>query len=351
MIDRELLLKVARGFAEERGRERATIVAGFLIGSVARSEPPLGDSTDLDICLIDNDPPLNYERFQRVSDTILIDCWYNHPNVYQDKPYLRGHALLGPSLYDAVPLYDPRHMFDLIQASVRGQFDVPENVYARARQAYRQAREHFDAIERYRAVPVPVPLDRDELHHLHAIFEWASTAILMITFRSHTNRRQMMQFEAAASELERSDLYARAMEGLGFTEIVDDEIATMREQWHDIYNASNRFHSGLWDEGADLHPTREYYYLRGFEALAEAGHAQNSLLLLENILGACANHILNYAPPEDAVTYLEMYTSWLAQTRKGSTEDFAERVSIAGELLEQIDDVLIAWARTEGVAI
>lgn len=351
MIERDVLLRLAREFAEEKGRARPTLVAGFLTGSVARAEPPLGDATDIDISLIDYDPPESYEPYVRLSDTVLIDYSYSHPQALQDKRMLRQHPLLGPSLYDAVPLYDPRHVFDLLQASVRGQFDEPENVYARARRAYGEACECFDTIARFRAEPVPVPLDRDELHSLHAVYEWVATAVLMITFRSHSHRRHMMQFEAAAIQLEQPQLHRLALRGLGYADLNADAIAELRAQWLEIYQAANRFHAGPWDEDRCLHPTRELYYLRGFETLAEAGHAHNSLLLLEHTLAACANQILTHAPPEAAAPYLESYAAWLTRTKKGSAEEFAERVTLAGELLGRVDELLNSWARDEGVPL
>ncbi|MFQ5408463.1 MAG: hypothetical protein ACE5FI_08615 [Anaerolineales bacterium] len=351
MIEREILLKLARDFAENAGAERPTLVAAYLAGSVARSEPPLGDATDLDIGLIDYDPPAEYERYLRISDNVLFDCVYYSPADFQDKPFLRRHPLHGPTLYDAVPLYDPRHTFDLIQAAVRGQFDQPDNVYARARHAYARAYEHFDAIERYRTDPVPVPLDRDEIQHLLGIFEWAATAILMIAFRPHTYRRQLMQFEAAALQLGCSDVYAFALQGLGYAGLTDEEIAAFGEQWHEIYAAATHFHQGPWDEDARLHPAREHYYRRGFETLAEAGHALNSMLLLEHTLGGCVNQILTHARPEDAVPYLETYAAWLSRTGKGDAESFAERVTQAASLLDMIDEVLITWARAEGATL
>ena len=56
-MERDLLVQNARRFAEQQASQRTTLVAAYLTGSVARSEPQLGGTSDLEIVLVDSAPP------------------------------------------------------------------------------------------------------------------------------------------------------------------------------------------------------------------------------------------------------------------------------------------------------
>lgn len=351
MIEREILLRAAREFSAQQRQDRTTCVASYLVGSVARDELPLGEAVDLDIVLVDEDPPDKYEECVRITDSVLIECRFSRPDDYDDKRALRQHPLHAQSLFDAFPLHDTGHFFDLMQAAVRGQFDTPQNVYARSRNAHLEARKHFQAVTDFRVDPAPIPLDCDELHDLQAVFEWGVTALLTIVYEPHSCRRHMVRLEQAASRLERPDIVELAADGLGYRGLTETDVAELRAVWLEIYNAAGRFHQGPWDEDQVVHPYKQLYYLRGFEALAAEGYAWHSLALMEHTLATCASQILTHAPPEEAAPYLEQYTAWLVRTRKGSEQAFAERVTQAGEFLEEVDTVLVDWARNEGLLL
>lgn len=351
MIEREILLRAAREFADHQRSERPTCIAAYLVGSVSRDEPPLGEAVDLDIVLVDEDPPDVYEACVRLTDSVLIDYRFSHPDEYNDKRALRQHPLYAQSLFDALPLHDSGHFFDLLQAAVRGQFDTAQNVYARARNACLQARKHFDSIAGYRLEPAPIPLDLDELHGLQGVFEWGVTAVLMLVYEPHSCRRHMVRFGQAAGRIGKPELIDLVADGLGYLGLRETDVAELRSVWLDIYRAAGSFHQGTWNEDHVVHPSRQLYYLRGFEALESQGHAVDSLALMEHTLAACANQIITHAPPEDAVPYLENYALWLSRTRKGTEQAFSDRVTLAGEFLEQVDSLLVDWARNEGLPL
>lgn len=351
MIEREILLGAARDFVQRQRRERPTCVAAYLVGSVARDETPLGEAVDLDIVIVDEDPPVTYDACVRLTDSVLIDCRFAHPDDYGDKPALRQDPLQAQSLFDAIPLHDTAHFFDLLQSSVRGQFDAPHNVYARARNAHDMARKQFDSVARFRVDPVPIPLDRYELHSLEGVFEWGVTALLMIVYQPHSCRRHILRFEQAASRLGTPELVRLLAQGMGYHGLQDADIAGLRSVWLEIYGAAGRFHNGKWKDDHIVHPYRQLYYMRGFEALAAEGNAWQSCPLMEHTLTVCASQILTHAPAEQAAPYIENYKTWLYLMGKGTEEAFAERVTLAGEFLELVDSLLVDWARKEGLPL
>lgn len=349
MIERDILLRLAREFAERKANERETLQAAYLIGSVARGEPPLGDATDLDIVLIDVDPPHFYEPYVRLSDTVTIDYFFTSPDEYDDKQALRQHPLFGPNLFSGVPLYDPRHKFDLIQAAARSQIDRVENVYARARTAYRWAHDNFEAIQVYRTRTARMPLDPGLLLNLLAVVEWGATAVLMLRYKSHSARRHLITFETACNQMGRADLYAQALAAMGVHDLNAGEIEAVCEDWHQLYGAANRYNPTPTGNAQRIHPLRQLYYLRGFETLGEAGHAQNALLLLEQTLALAVDQIERFAPEADREFFRDIYAAWLARSHKGNGDAFGQRVQTAGRFLQAVDTLLLDWAHAEGV--
>src|SRR6185503_13878283 len=115
-------------------------------GSVARSEPPLGDAVDLDILLIDDSPPDPAYELTRLSEFVFVDANFLRTNELSDRKTLRGNHFLAPAINDALILHDPRHYFDILQASIRAPYNKPDNIYSRARAALAGAQQFVDRV-------------------------------------------------------------------------------------------------------------------------------------------------------------------------------------------------------------
>ena len=139
------------------------------------------------------------------------------------------------------------------------------------------------------------------------------------------------------------------MQALGVQDLSDAEVLAIVEDWAQLYSAANRYNAMPTGEALAIHPARLLYYQRGFETLIEAGHARNCMLLLEQTMARCMAEIDLYAPPDEAEIFREIYMAVLARTHKAEPANFSERVKLAGEFLQQIDGLLIDWARRENV--
>ena len=133
LIERATLIKIARETAARRMAERPSLLSAYLIGSVAADEPLLGQATDIDLVLIDIDPPVTPREVIRLTDQVVLDIHHRARDEYANPKSLRLHPWLGPELAEPIFLADPRHFFELAQSSARGQFYRAEYVAARAR--------------------------------------------------------------------------------------------------------------------------------------------------------------------------------------------------------------------------
>jgi hypothetical protein len=339
MIEQTTLLRLAHDYADRKMKERPTMRAVVLVGSVARGEPPLGDAVDLDILLIDDfipDPPFDLVR---LSDNVLVDAVFVRSSDYADRKALRTQPFSAPALNDALILHDPRHYFDILQASVRAPYNKPDNLYGRARAAFEAARSSIDRFSLWREDPPAAPPGLDDLTEFRqALYHLGQSLILLTGSPGDTVgwRKFMVRYEAASRQ-QAPGLYPLFLDALGAARFPAADFELFLADWLTLYKSSP---AGRTDPL--VHPARRGYYERGFRALVAEGHTLNSLWLFEHTLAACARGL---DPQPEA---LRRY--WRV-TGKDSSAGFSDRIGAAEQLLAQTDTALIAWARSENVQI
>ena len=140
IITRERLIQLAQ---REVKRQAAVsdILSAYLIGSVARGEPLLGGTADVDLVLIHEHRPALEHEVVRLSDDVHLDITHHSRELYENPRSLRTDPWLGPSMCEPVFLYDPEHFFEWSQAGVRGQFHRADHVHARSLEFLQRSRE------------------------------------------------------------------------------------------------------------------------------------------------------------------------------------------------------------------
>ncbi len=339
MIEQATLLKLARDYAARKANEHPSLKAIVLTGSVARGEPPLGDAVDLDILLINDYPPEDTTEILRLSDYVFIDAVHTPAAHYADRKAIRTHHFTSSALNDALILHDPRHYFDILQASVRAPYNRADHIYARARSAYNAATQKFDTFSLYGEDPPPGPLSLDLIFDLHETLYLAAHTLLPLVSQTQaqsTGRRKfMVRLEAAAREL-KSDLYLNFLEALGVSEVEPTAVEGWLNDWVALYKAAAQ----RGGDDPSIHPLKRGYYDRGFRALIDEGHAVNTLWLLEHTLLACARR-LDPLP--------EAWIKFSQWTHKSNGAEFSERVRAAESFLSSLDQILNRWADKEGL--
>lgn len=338
MIEQSTLLKLARDYANRKSSEQPSLKAIVLIGSVARNEPPLGDAVDLDILLIGDFLPEKTSEIIRLSDNVFIDAQYVATSQYIDRKAIRVHHFTSAALNDALILYDPRHYFDILQASVRAPYNRTDHIYDRARSAYNAAIQSFDPFLIYREDP-PENVTLDLISTLQSTLTLTAHSLLPLVSQTQSSstgiRKLMVRFEAAANELN-PELYSHFLEAFGAHDVEASAVEGLLNEWLALYKTASK-------SGSDdplTHPLKRGYYDRGIRALIESGHAINSLLLMEVTMCACARRLDPLPDTWSHLTHL---------LHKSTPTEFSERVRATELLLDQIDQTLIRWADREGL--
>jgi hypothetical protein len=331
-IERATLIKIARDLAAQRLSARPSLLSAYLIGSVAAGEPMLGDATDIDLVLIDSNPPPAAREIIRLTDQIALDLHHRHRDLYTNAKSLRGHPWLGPELAEPLFLHDPTHFFELAQSSARGQFHRPENVAARARAfvAWARAELHVGLLPGAEPeAPVSVA------NFTQALLNAANAAITLSAFPG-AGRRLVMKLEAAARRQQRADLYEGFLALLAGPQLDRPVAESLLTSWLAAYRAGQASSDEL------VHPARRTIYERGFRAQIEADRAADMAWLMLHTWNTCRLNMPR-DPEQDA-----QWQAFLDHLGLAEPAGYARRVSQAVDYVSLVDELVEQWAAANG---
>ena len=183
-INRNMLLKIAHDAVDKYVNDDRSIVAIYLQGSLLTDSPLIANTADIDLFFIHSDEVPVEREIVRVSDEVHLDISHHSHRVYRQPRELRVHPWLGPAMYGCKIMYDPQHFIDFIQASVRGQFNNPENVIGRVQRQAIHAREMWESFNDQPHPPDP----QDASVYLRAL-EHVANAASGLSGQNLTERR------------------------------------------------------------------------------------------------------------------------------------------------------------------
>lgn len=327
IITQERLITLAEEAVERRAR-RQPILAAYLIGSVLDEQPLLGGAADVDIVIIEQDQPLIERQIQSLSEDVHLDIAFHSRDLYAKPRDLRIDPWLGPALWHHHRLYDPKHFFDWAQAGAAAQFQRPENVRARAAAFLNAAR----------SLQAQPPANGWLKPYLLASMNGLNAAVSLAA-QPASGRRIVRTAGDRLPLLDREDLHAGF---LGLIDAIEPDEWHMPEwlsAWGKAFDAQDEFRS------ADLADPRRDYYLRGFQALAEAGDAVAVIWpllktwseILENIetSGEREQHQATFVEVQDRLRLSDQHRD----SRLGQLEAYLDRIELS------IED----WARKHGI--
>jgi hypothetical protein len=330
-ITRDTLLNIARDTASQRARGDRSVIAVFLCGSLLDEDYLLGGTVDIDLFFVHDDTPAIEREILRLTDEVHLDIAHHPEKEYRQARQLRLNPWLGPTLNSCKVLYDLRHFMDFTQASVRGQFDRPDNIFGRARKLMEQARQIW--LKQQTAEPGMGPQQVNT--YLRSVMH-AANAIAGLSGPPLSERRFLLTFPHRAEAVGRPGLYAGLLGLLGAPRLAPDSIAEWLPAWHSAYQALPSEKTP-----ARLHPDRRLYYARAFETILEGPHPEAVLWPLLRTWTLTAS-LLPPSSPDQATWYEALAQLGL------QGPDFTERIEALDAYLDLIDETLETWARING---
>ena len=328
-ITRDKLIELALKESEDRA-ERGTVVSGYLIGSVAASQPLVGGTGDIDLVLIDELIPEPKREVVPLSPDIHLDIVIHPKRVYAKPKELRVHPWLGPAMCEPIFLYDPDHYFEWAQAGARGQFHRPDYVQDRASAFLDLARERKAELSE----------DHRWLRgYLEAVLEIANAAATLGGFPL-SGRRVGLELESRLEQLGMPELFSifETLCGKDFLQNLD--LPLMLAAWAKAFDTLSP--GGV---EAELAPCRRDYHLRAYQALIEIGRPEIILWPLLRIWEMTAAELYRTQPHSDhlAVWGEVLDRLHLAPPHQRHREDALE------SFLDQVEIVIERWSESSGV--
>jgi hypothetical protein len=331
-INRETLMRLANETIEERVNQDRSLISVYLCGSLLGEDYLLGGTADVDLVFIHVNGTHDEREILFMMDDVHLDIAHHSQNLYRTPRALRVHAWLGPTIKDCEILHDPQHFMDFTQASVRGQYNRPDRIYERARSQVVQARKIWLTYQAEKPDPGPTEI----LEYLKALGN-AVNAVASFSGAPLTERRFLIEFPTRAEELGKPGMPAGLLGLLGAANLEAGSIADLIPLWRTAYEAVPPDR-----RPARIHPIRQAYYEKAFEAMLEDEQAQAVLWPLIRTWAMAVN-----AMPSDAPERLAWRDAFEQLGLLG--ESFQERIVGLDAFLDLIEETNEGWARRNGV--
>jgi hypothetical protein len=327
-----MLNKIARDTVAQRTRQDHSILAIYLAGSLFSGEPLLGGTADIDLFFIHNDVVSPEREIQRLTDEVHLDIAHHGREEYTQARTLRLHPWLGHSIINCNIMHDPQHFMDFTQASVRGQFDQPENVLSRVQGQAEHARQIWLSLYDRQGEPELAQVD----NYLKAVGHSAN-AVACLNGPPLTDRRFMVLFPSRANAVNRAGLYAGLVGLLGGSDVEVEQLRDWIILWEEAYRAVPED-----VVTARLHPYRFAYYRRAFESLLGSDSPQDVLWPLLRTWLKAVKLLPAHSPEVEA---------WGAAFNELGLYGpaFRERIIALDAHLDNVEELLDQWGQARGI--
>jgi len=228
----EILRKHAQVLVDKEVKKNRGIIAAYLRGSLLYGSPLLGGAGDIDLVYIHNSPPVKDNQIIKLTPEIHFDIEHHDEIKYRKHREVRLDPWLGSTIYDAQPLYDPRHFLDYTQAGARSNFRFPENIQARSKPLIEQARQFWmdRQISAPREILTEFPAFLEALHN-------AVNAVALLSGPPLPTRRLALEFPARAAAAGAPGLALAFNHLLGSVLLSRDLLKSWLDEWEEIINS------------------------------------------------------------------------------------------------------------------
>jgi hypothetical protein len=267
LVSRRHLLRIAKETALKSALSDRGLVAAYLTGSLRSDNPFLGNATDIDIVFVQDGEPKIHREILPLTAEIHLDIIHNPRSLYDRPKELRVHPCLGPELYDPLPLYDPQHFFEFIQAGVRDRYHEPANHQLRSQHLVEHARQVWGNLQTAQAHgPEQV------LGYLKCI-SLAANAVALLAGDPLAERRFLLQLPGRAQAAGLPDLAAMVLSLLDRNQVEKSSLAGFLPEWEKAFIEA----AGIPTVNKRIASARLGYYRLACESMLESETPQSLL--------------------------------------------------------------------------
>lgn len=329
-ITRDLLLRLARDTAAQRVRTDRSLICIYLTGSLLGESPLLGGTADIDLIFVHTQVSTPEREIVALNDDVHLDIAHYSQSLYQQPRSLRTNPWIGSFLYkDPLPLHDVGHWFEFTQAGASANFQLPENVYQRARPLAESARAAWLHLQ-----TASIPGSLDAMRSYFKALEQAGNALACLAGAPLPLRRFVLDLPERADALKRPGLAGGWLDLIAPQGLSGADIQALLPDWtHALTSAAARP-----DCPPRLHKARLNYYTRAAQALTDDQPHAAAWILLNTWSEALA--LAGGDSP-----------AWQAccQALELDAAHFEQRLNALDSYLDAVEETMDAWAEDAGV--
>jgi hypothetical protein len=259
-ITRRNLLRIAKETALKSALSDPGLVAAYLTGSLRSDNPFLGNTTDIDIVFVHAGEPKIRREIIPLTPEIHLDIFHNPRSLYDKPKELRVHPWLGPELYNPLPLYDPQHFFEFIQAGVRDRYDEPANVQLRSHKLAEHARQVWSNLQ------LAQPYGPGQVLGYLKSISLAANAVSLLAGDPLAERRFLLPFPARTQAAGQPGLAAGVLRLLGGNQVDETTLAGFLPEWEKAILEA----AAIPTVNRRIAAARLGYYKQAFESMLES---------------------------------------------------------------------------------
>jgi hypothetical protein len=329
-ITRGNLLRIAKETALKSALSDPGLVAAYLTGSLRSDNPFLGNTTDIDIVLVHAGQPKIRREIIPLTPEIHLDIFHNPRSLYDKPKELRVHPWLGPELYDPLPLYDPQHFFEFIQAGVRDRYHEPANIQLRSHLLAEKARQAW------RDLQPGAPHGPEQVQCYLRSISLAANAVALLAGDPLAERRFLLQFPGRALAAGHAELADELSSLLGAVQVDGATLSSFLPGWEKAFMEA----AGIPTVERRIAAARLGYYKLAFESMLESETPQTSLWPLMHTWTLSVSVL----PPASAAPWRS------ACGALGLDEaSFGERLEALDRFLDAVEAILEGLAAEQGL--
>ncbi len=310
----DLLLKYTHDFVRGRCEVDRSIVAAFLSGSLLDGSPLWCEVADVDVVFIHNAPPQTEREIAVIVGDTHFDIRHHDQGRYEPARQVRTDARLGPLVFAARPLHDPRHFLDFVQAGVRAQYHRPEYAWQRAAPLFEAARARWFALQ-------GMAFDAAFMGQYLEAVELSARAAALLAGRALAPRRFAQQLQEALDVLGWEAAFQGFLGVTGALAAAQPDLLEMLPAWEAAWKACS---------GPEWSPHRLAYYRSGVQTFLVSAEPHLGVWPLlytwaraaaqaeparSTFEAACA--ALGLAQPEERLAALDAYLDTLSEATEG----------------------------------
>jgi len=326
-ITRDLLLSLARDNAAKMAARDRSLVCAYIVGSLLREDPFLGEVTDIDLVCVHDKEIKQSREIVRVNADIHLDVTHLPQSLFEDTQTLRADPWIGGTLDESpLALRDAQHWFDFTRATITGSFWKPEYVMARVNSFAGRARQTWQLLA---DDGLPQGIKRTEAY-LNTLND-AINAVACINGAPLTTRRILLDLPERAYALDMPDLAAGLIYQYTNDAFTEENWAAWMPQWQASFDAM----AAVKAAPLDVIPTRKNYYWKAASGFAEE-HPAGALWIMLRTWTQMAAVLPKSEQP---------YKDWLAFTRvlELDSRGLPGRLESLDQLLESVELTVEKW--------